>query len=53
MDSDVATLDIETLEAELDKERAIRLQVEAELTFYRSELNDRERTARASLALRK
>lgn len=53
MDTDVATLDIESLEAELEKERAIRLQIEAELAFYHSELDDRERTARASLALRK
>lgn len=52
MDNDVAGLDVRSMQAELEKERAIRAQVEAELTFYHSELDDRIRTSRASLTLR-
>lgn len=53
MDTDVARLDIESLQAELEKERAIRQQVEAELSFYHSELDDRVKTGLASLQQRR
>ena len=53
MDSDVAELDVKSMEAELERERAIRFQVEAELEFFHSELNDKIDTARASLVLRR
>jgi membrane fusion protein (multidrug efflux system) len=52
MEVDVARLDVESMEAELEKERAVRLQAEAELTFFHTELDDRIGTAKASLQLR-
>jgi membrane fusion protein (multidrug efflux system) len=51
MDSDVAALDARTLEAELEREQAVREQVEAELKFFLYELDGEIHTARESVAL--
>ena len=51
MDSDVAALDIKSLEAQLARERAVHMQVEAELRFFHSELDNEIHTARESVTL--
>ena len=51
MDSDVAALDLKSLAAQLAREQAVRTQVEAELRFFHSELDDEIHTARESAAL--
>ena len=49
MDTAVAGFDVDTLEAEIAKEKANRAQVEAELAQYQREMNDKIATATAAV----
>ena len=53
MDTAVVGLDVDTLEAEIAKEKANRNQVEAELAQYQREMNDKISTATAAVALQR
>ncbi|MDA1099321.1 MAG: efflux RND transporter periplasmic adaptor subunit [Proteobacteria bacterium] len=53
MDTEVASLDVATLEAEAARERAARDQVEAELAQYQREMNDKIATATVAVSLQR
>lgn len=50
MDAAVAALDLETLSADADKERARRDQIDAELAYFRAELAAQADTSRAAIS---
>lgn len=52
MDTAEAELDLLSLEADLEKERAIRRQVEAELAYFQTDLTNKLATARESVRQR-
>ncbi|MCB1745266.1 MAG: biotin/lipoyl-binding protein, partial [Gammaproteobacteria bacterium] len=51
MEADVARLEVDSIAADLEKEKAVRAQVEAELAYFRTELDDRVATAREAVRL--
>ncbi|MEM7250602.1 MAG: efflux RND transporter periplasmic adaptor subunit [Pseudomonadota bacterium] len=51
MDSNVAELDLKSLRADAEKERALRGQIEAELAYFRADLSAKVDTAESSIAL--
>ena len=53
MKTDAAELEVALREADLERERAVRVQVQEELSFFRSELDDKIATAEASVGLLK